>query len=101
MSWRPSTNGGGDIVFEFRYRVVSVGDILNGSQPSTVINEVVTLAAGQLDELQETDIDFTIPDAKPGDRIGIAFLRLGSDAQDTYTGNVEIVDTQLFGSGWQ
>jgi len=101
LSWLPSNNAGGDVRFEFRYRVAAVGDLLNVAQTDTTIVKVVTLPGGEQDALQETDIDFTIPDALPGERIGIAFLRTGADVADTYAGNVEIVDTQLFGFGWQ
>lgn len=101
VAWLPSTNGTGDVQFVFRYATASPGDVLNGTIVSDTDTVLVTVPAGSQDVLQVTEFDIEIPDAIPEDRIGIAFLRQGAAANDTYGGSVEIVDVKLVATSWQ
>ena len=89
------------MIFQFNFATRSLNDLLSGATPSTQIDIVFSIGAGLQDQLQELIVPFTIPEAVPGDRIGIALRRIGTDILDTYPGNVERVDVQLIGFSWQ
>lgn len=100
FSFLPSSNVAGDVFFRFNYATRSLNDLLSVAIPSDQIDTIFSIPGGSQDRLQELIVPLEIPQAVPGDRIGIALRRLGADAADTYTGNVERVDIQLIGTFW-
>jgi hypothetical protein len=101
FSFLPNNNNAGDVLFRFNYATRALGDLFSAANPSEQVDLTYNIPGGIQDQLQEIIIPLTIPDAVPGDRIGIALRRLGADAADTYVGNIERVDIQLIGTRWQ
>jgi hypothetical protein len=100
--WRPSTNNTGDVELEHNYAVLNEGDLVNGTAPVTNYAKTTPIS-NQLDELIHTNLIMRIPDALPEGLLVFSILRdaTGGNAEDTFTGAVEIIQFTIEGTFWK
>lgn len=100
LAYVPSNNNALNIRFETEYRIISEGDILSAAASPIVISETVA-APGTNNMFTFYEVVLDISGATPGSSyIAVGLQRLGSDAADTFTGNVRVVSLQAFGFIW-
>lgn len=103
FKWRPSSNGAGDVEIE-TYQVRSMnGNVLNGTLPQDLRTYILPVLAGQRDVQMEEFFEFDLSDLTPDDTLALAYRRdaTAGNLNDTFGGNVEIVQVRLIGSRWR
>ena len=101
LGWIPSNTDTGNVRFETEYRIIEEGDILATGQALTgTITEDVA-APGVTDQLEFYEVELDISQSVPGrSYIALGIQRLGPNAADTFTGNVEVAFFQGFAFQW-
>ncbi len=75
-----------------------MGGISTGND---LIFRFVVKPTSSINILQKTIVQFSVNNLKPGEILGIGFKRLGSDALDTYTGGVAVINLRTIGYFWR
>jgi len=103
--WAPTTDvASGDVVLDLTYGTIKVGTVLNGANTEQEKSDSVTTTANTAEQVYESTIQFSIPDAILGDTIVLALRRQAAGSPgptgDTYNGNIYIVSVLLQGYFW-
>ena len=83
--------GAGDVRFEMDVRYIDVGE-----QADKTIDETLTVdktVVNTEDQLQEVSFTFNASLIANGDRVSLRLKRLGGDANDTFDGDIAILET--------
>lgn len=100
--FQPSNANAGNV--ELRVRAVrsQVGDVLNGTLPEVVTNDIVAVG-GTTDQVYEANILIDVSDYESGDALTFSLERDGnaSNPNDSYNGNVELSFLELIGFQWR
>lgn len=101
--WHPNTTATGDVEIELIRSSVSLGDVLDGTLAETRTGTVTTISTASNKALFKTTISFTAPDLVPGEFVSIAIVRdaTGTNADDTYTGSISIVQIRATATFWK
>ena len=89
----------GNIFFRFRYGVNELGGTIDGTTTDTTLT-ALHAGTGTNNQLREVQFQFRIENSVPGDVLSFSFARDGTDASDTYTGNVDVVLIEAEGVFW-
>lgn len=117
--YRGSVIGNGGVVFSIRWDYFSDGDIVYGSTstaPTTTatqrsLQRTDTINISSVGEVNTSFFDLEIPEAiaqrlvngvtEQGDIVMLTFERLGTNAADTYSGTIDLVDFLFFYTSWR
>lgn len=96
FGWAPKDNSAGDVELLFRYALNVTGDILDGSVPFIDTISKITSVNTNVNKLFETEFEFYLPQAVPGDRLTFRVYRdaTGGNLNDTYGANIKMADLQ-------
>jgi hypothetical protein len=101
LGWRPSSTDSGNVRWETEFRIFTEGDIIDSAQALDGTITESQAAPGVTDQLMFYETTISLTSAVPGvSYLGLGIQRLGGDAADTFTGNVEVVFFQMFGLAW-
>lgn len=100
--WAPSGADTGDVQWEFFWAATD-SNTWDGSTPHNTVSVVETVSVAAANVPRTTEIQFTIPDAVPGDVVTFKLQRDArvSNLQDTLPGTVYIGSFGVRGTFWQ
>jgi len=102
VRWAPSDDlASADVALELVIGQAVIGTVLDGGNPEVTLEEVTTTILNSADEIYENRYTFSIPDSLPDDGLFFVLQRRAlTNANDTYTGNIYIVNVELKGTFW-
>ncbi len=98
--WTPMNDAAGDTVYQLITYQTSVGDVLTASNAATVETGTATIESGSDNLLTKTVMLVDVQHLVPGEMLVFGLKRLGSDAADTYAGNVALINIRAIGYFW-
>lgn len=99
--WTPMSNGSGDVVYEILYYQAAVGDVISSANTPVTNQEIVTIDANSDNVLTKTIVTIPINELMEGEILAFGFKRLGSDASDTYTSAIAMINVRAIGYFWR
>jgi hypothetical protein len=99
--FRPLTVATGDVLFNLDTVQVNIGDLLSAANTAVTSAKVVSWAIESQYILKKAEITINVQNLIPGDILVFGYKRVGADALDTYTGDIDIVDVGAVGYFWK
>lgn len=102
VQWKVDDNNAGDVELQLYTARIRVGDILDQSIPHVEQTEIFSVS-GQGQEVNQTEFYIDVSDFLPNDTLAIAYRRdaTNGNLNDTYAGDLQLVQTLLFGRFWR
>lgn len=98
--WFPLSDNAGDVIWQIQCAQVKIGDVVDGTLPSS--NEYITSSVASNTGYRLRELQFTVnaEDLVPGEIMVCGLKRLGTDSADTYLQSVALVNVRAEATFW-